>query len=117
MASDRIAELHPNAEFKKDRWWLYRAWAPYGDIGDYPVLEALKQNAAPFCYFDTHAGAGKYDLRGVQAEKTVETADGVLASDVIRQEHASSAMTAFASGFVRATIWKSAGMLALSRAR
>ena len=37
----RIAELHPNAEFKKDRWWLYRAWAPYGDIGDYPVLEAL----------------------------------------------------------------------------
>jgi len=42
------------------------------------LLDALKQKAAPFCYFDTHAGAGKYDLRGVQAEKTGEAADGVL---------------------------------------
>ena len=42
------------------------------------LLDALKQKAAPFCYFDTHAGAGSYDLRGVQAEKTGEAADGVL---------------------------------------
>jgi len=42
------------------------------------LLDALKQKAAPFCYFDTHAGAGKYDLRGMQAEKTGEAADGVL---------------------------------------
>jgi 23S rRNA (adenine2030-N6)-methyltransferase len=42
------------------------------------LLDALKQKAAPFCYFDTHAGTGSYDLRGVEAEKTAEAADGVL---------------------------------------
>lgn len=42
------------------------------------LLEALKQKAAPFCYFDTHAGAGSYDLRGAPAEKTAEAAEGVL---------------------------------------
>jgi 23S rRNA (adenine2030-N6)-methyltransferase len=42
------------------------------------LLDALKQKPTPFCYFDTHAGAGSYDLRGVQAEKTAEAADGVL---------------------------------------
>jgi hypothetical protein len=40
------------------------------------LLDALKQKPAPFCYFDTHAGAGSYDLRGAQAEKTAEAADG-----------------------------------------
>ena len=42
------------------------------------LLDALKQKPAPFCYFDTHAGAGSYDLRGAQAEKTAEATDGVL---------------------------------------
>ena len=42
------------------------------------LLDALKQKPAPFCYFDTHAGAGSYDLRGAQAEKTAEAAEGVL---------------------------------------
>ena len=42
------------------------------------LLDSLKQKATPFCYFDTHAGAGSYDLRGAQAEKTAEAADGVL---------------------------------------
>ena len=27
------------------------------------LLQALKEKPAPFCYLDTHAGAGRYDLR------------------------------------------------------
>ena len=41
------------------------------------LLDALKQKPAPFCYFDTHAGAGSYDLRGAQAEKTCHTFAGL----------------------------------------
>ncbi|MDC8012173.1 23S rRNA (adenine(2030)-N(6))-methyltransferase RlmJ [Tahibacter soli] len=42
------------------------------------LIEALKQKATPFCYIDTHAGSGRYDLRGEEALKTGEHADGVL---------------------------------------
>jgi len=42
------------------------------------LIDALKQKATPFCYLDTHAGAGSYDLRAMEAEKTGEAADGVL---------------------------------------
>ena len=42
------------------------------------LLEALKTKQTPFCYFDTHAGAGRYDLRGEQARKTREHEAGVL---------------------------------------
>src|SRR5512143_3333913 len=42
------------------------------------LLEALKQKPAPFCYLDTHAGAGSYDLSGMEATKTGEAAEGVL---------------------------------------
>jgi 23S rRNA (adenine2030-N6)-methyltransferase len=41
------------------------------------LLQALKDKPAPFCYFDTHAGAGSYDLRGSEATKTGEFAAGV----------------------------------------
>ena len=41
------------------------------------MLDALKAKPAPFCYFDTHAGAGSYDLRGVAAKKTGEHIEGV----------------------------------------
>lgn len=41
------------------------------------LLEALKAKRTPFCYFDTHAGAGRYDLRGEQARKTREHEAGV----------------------------------------
>ena len=41
------------------------------------LLEALKEKPAPFCYFDTHAGAGRYDLRCREARKTRESAGGV----------------------------------------
>jgi 23S rRNA (adenine2030-N6)-methyltransferase len=42
------------------------------------LLQALKEKPAPFCYFDTHAGAGSYDLRGGEAMKTGEFASGVM---------------------------------------
>lgn len=48
------------------------------------LLEALKAKPAAFCYVDTHAGRGRYDLRGEHAERTREHADGVqrlLAAD------------------------------------
>ena len=41
------------------------------------LLEALKAKPAPFCYVDTHAGSGLYDLRGEQARQTREHVDGV----------------------------------------
>jgi 23S rRNA (adenine2030-N6)-methyltransferase len=41
------------------------------------LLEALRAKPAAFCYVDTHAGRGLYDLRGEQAVRTREAADGV----------------------------------------
>ena len=41
------------------------------------LIEALKAKSTPFCYVDTHAGAGKYDLRDKPSQKTGEFADGV----------------------------------------
>lgn len=40
------------------------------------LLDALKQKATPFCYVDTHAGRGRYDLRSVEARKTGEADEG-----------------------------------------
>lgn len=40
-------------------------------------LEALKSKQAPFAYIDTHAGAGRYDLGGIEAQKTGEFRDGI----------------------------------------
>lgn len=42
------------------------------------LLESLKTKQTPFCYFDTHAGAGRYDLRSDAARKTREHENGVL---------------------------------------
>jgi 23S rRNA (adenine2030-N6)-methyltransferase len=41
------------------------------------LLDALKAKPAPFCYVDTHAGRGLYDLHDEQAQKTGEYLDGV----------------------------------------
>ena len=41
------------------------------------LLESLKQKQGAFCYFDTHAGRGRYDLRSEEAAKTREYAGGV----------------------------------------
>jgi 23S rRNA (adenine2030-N6)-methyltransferase len=41
------------------------------------LLQALKAKPTAFCYVDTHAGRGRYDLRADQAERTREYVDGV----------------------------------------
>ncbi len=41
------------------------------------LLDALKRKAAPWCYFDTHAGGGIYDLRSEAAARTGEGAGGI----------------------------------------
>lgn len=41
------------------------------------VIEHLKKKDKPFCYVDTHAGAGLYSLRSEQAAKTNEYQQGI----------------------------------------
>ena len=41
------------------------------------ILEHLKKKHKPFCYVDTHAGAGSYSLNSEQAEKTGEYQQGI----------------------------------------
>ena len=40
------------------------------------LIEALKLKPAPFCYVDTHAGRGSYDLHGSESAQTLEYVDG-----------------------------------------
>lgn len=40
------------------------------------LIDALKQKDSPFCYIDTHAGRGRYDLRSAEARKTSESDEG-----------------------------------------
>lgn len=42
------------------------------------LLKSLSRKATPFFYLDTHAGAGRYDLKSVAAQKTGEYRDGIL---------------------------------------
>lgn len=41
------------------------------------LIEALKAKQTSFCYVDTHAGRGRYDLNGVEATRTGEASSGV----------------------------------------
>lgn len=41
------------------------------------ILTALKEKEKPFLYLDTHAGAGRYQLNSVHAERTGEYLDGI----------------------------------------
>jgi len=41
------------------------------------IMEHLLQKDAAFCYIDTHAGEGFYDLTSPEAEKTAEAVNGV----------------------------------------
>jgi 23S rRNA (adenine2030-N6)-methyltransferase len=41
------------------------------------LLLALKQKVKPFCYIDTHAGIGHYDLQHPWAQKNAEYKDGI----------------------------------------
>ncbi len=53
----------------------------YADVLKHSVLmhiiEHLKKKDKPFCYVDTHAGAGLYSLRSEQAAKTNEYQQGI----------------------------------------
>ena len=42
------------------------------------LLQALRNKESPFCYLDTHAGTGRYDLQGTTAQKTGEYLQGVM---------------------------------------
>ena len=41
------------------------------------ILNYLKRKEKPFCYHDTHAGAGLYSLHSEQAQKTAEYQTGI----------------------------------------
>ncbi len=41
------------------------------------IIEALQQKPTPFVYHDTHAAAGRYNLRDKTSEKTGEYKDGI----------------------------------------
>ena len=41
------------------------------------LLGRLRQKEAPFCFVDSHAGRGIYDLKSAEAEKTGEAAQGI----------------------------------------
>ncbi|MBL4773950.1 MAG: 23S rRNA (adenine(2030)-N(6))-methyltransferase RlmJ [Alcanivoracaceae bacterium] len=41
------------------------------------IIEALKQKTKPFVYFDTHAAAGRYDLRTDKSLKNAEFKEGI----------------------------------------
>ncbi len=41
------------------------------------LLAALKRKPTPWCYFDSHAGAGLYDLQGSEARRGGEAAGGI----------------------------------------
>ncbi|MGQ0657099.1 MAG: 23S rRNA (adenine(2030)-N(6))-methyltransferase RlmJ [Chromatiales bacterium] len=41
------------------------------------LLQALRRKDKPFVYVDTHAGAGRYDLRSEMARKHAEHRDGI----------------------------------------
>jgi 23S rRNA (adenine2030-N6)-methyltransferase len=41
------------------------------------LLKALHKKDTPFCYLDTHAGAGRYDLKHAAARKTGEYQQGI----------------------------------------
>lgn len=41
------------------------------------LIQALSRKEKPFCYLETHAGAGLYDLRSEPAQKTQEYMEGI----------------------------------------
>ncbi|MBN1684535.1 MAG: 23S rRNA (adenine(2030)-N(6))-methyltransferase RlmJ [Gammaproteobacteria bacterium] len=62
----------------------------FGDVFKHVLLlhliETLKNKLTPFCYLDTHAGIGLYDLQSIEAQKTQEHhygIDKILALDSV----------------------------------
>jgi 23S rRNA (adenine2030-N6)-methyltransferase len=48
------------------------------------LLQALQRKEKGFCYLDTHAGSGRYDLRAAEAQKTGEFSAGI--ERILRQK-------------------------------
>ncbi|MDD3764098.1 MAG: 23S rRNA (adenine(2030)-N(6))-methyltransferase RlmJ [Nevskiales bacterium] len=42
------------------------------------LFDALNRKPAPWCYVDTHAGAGRYDLRDAASRRTEEADSGIV---------------------------------------
>lgn len=42
------------------------------------LIEFMKKKDKPFCFLETHAGSGRYDLSSKEAEKTKEYKNGIL---------------------------------------
>ncbi len=42
------------------------------------LIETLKLKTTPFCYIETHAGSGRYDLNADEANRTGEYHDGIM---------------------------------------
>ncbi len=60
------------------------------------LIERLQQKDTPLFVLDTHAGAGRYDLAGTEAAKTVEYRDGI--ARVIDDPAAPSVLAPLSSG-------------------
>ena len=41
------------------------------------LLQALQRKETPFCFLDTHAGIGLYELQSIQAQKKLEYENGI----------------------------------------
>lgn len=42
------------------------------------IIESLMMKEKPFCYIDTHAGSGRYNLLSTEAQKTHEFSSGII---------------------------------------
>lgn len=53
----------------------------FADVAKHVILtllvDAMQRKDSPFCYLDTHAGIGRYDLNSLQAQQTGEFHHGV----------------------------------------
>lgn len=57
------------------------------------LLKSLGRKDTPFCYIDTHAGTGYYDLFSKEAEKTKEYVGGI--EKIIQQDHPPALVKAY----------------------
>ncbi len=71
----------------------------FADVVKHVVLVelvlAMQRKDKGFCYLDTHAGIGRYDLRSVEAQKTLEHEEGIL--KVLKAEHAPEGLRRYLS--------------------
>jgi len=53
----------------------------------FSVLNSLKKKETPFCFIDTHAGSGSYDLNSTQAMKTGEAKQSGGVLDLLKHQN------------------------------